>query len=78
MTDVPAEDDSTSPYATGPGRAHPPGATVRDDGVNFSVFSEHATGVELLLFDEHDDIATRPGHPARPAWTTDTFHFWHV
>ena len=38
-----------------PGAPHPLGATADADGVNFSFFSEHATAIELLLFDEHDD-----------------------
>jgi len=38
------------------GSPHPLGATVVEDGINFSVFSEHATGIELLLFDSCDDI----------------------
>ena len=42
-------------YKTNTGRAHPLGSTVSDDGTNFAVFSQNATGVELLLFDEHDD-----------------------
>jgi glycogen operon protein len=33
------------------GRHEPFGATVRDGGVNFAVFSDHATTVELCLFD---------------------------
>ena len=37
------------------GTSSPLGATPRRDGVNFSVFSKHATGVELLLFDRVDD-----------------------
>jgi len=32
-----------------PGKKHPPGAVVEEDGVNFALFSEDATGVELLL-----------------------------
>ena len=57
-----------APYAIGPGRPHPLGATVDAAGVNFSFFSQHATGIELLLFDEHDDpepiqrIALVPGN----------------
>ena len=39
-----------TPYTTLPGRRYPPGATVEDDGVNFSIFSRHATGAELLLY----------------------------
>jgi glycogen operon protein len=66
-----------APYEVGPGRAHPLGATVTPGGVNFAFFSQHATGVELLLFDEHDD----PEPVQRIALYTDrnkTFHFWHV
>jgi glycogen operon protein len=36
----------------GPGRAAPLGATVEADGVNFAVFSAHATAVELCLFSD--------------------------
>ncbi len=41
---------SHGPYQVLPGRRYPPGATVEDIGVNFSVFSRHATGAELLLY----------------------------
>jgi glycogen operon protein len=34
-----------------PGRPYPLGATWDGRGVNFSIFSEHATGVDLCLFD---------------------------
>jgi glycogen operon protein len=34
-----------------PGYASPLGATVKADGVNFAIFSENATNVELCLFD---------------------------
>ncbi len=39
------------PYRILPGRRYPPGATVEDDGVNFSVYSRHAVGAELLLYE---------------------------
>jgi glycogen operon protein len=35
-----------------PGRHHPLGATYDGGGVNFAVFSENATGMDLCLFDE--------------------------
>ena len=44
------------PFKIEPGHTHPLGATPDADGVNFALFSEHATCVELLLFDAHDDI----------------------
>ena len=39
------------------GRSSPLGATVVDGGVNFSLFSRTASGVELLFFDRADDAA---------------------
>jgi len=45
-------------YVLRPGRPHPLGATPDPTGVNFAVFSRHATGVDLCLFDDH-------GHEAR-------------
>jgi len=38
-------------FATEPGAAHALGITTYASGVNFSMFSQAATGVELLLFD---------------------------
>ena len=36
------------------GQSFPLGATIRDQGVNFCVYSEGATAIELLLFDDPD------------------------
>ena len=47
------------------GRSSPLGATVYAGGTNFSVYSKHATGVELLLFDYVDD--DRPASHERRA-----------
>jgi isoamylase len=59
------------------GRSFPLGATVFTDGVNFSVFSRQASGVQLLLFDH-----TASPYPARvielDARTHRTYHYWHV
>ena len=38
-----------------PGQPYPLGATWDGEGVNFALFSENATGVELCLFHKHDD-----------------------
>ena len=53
------------------------GATIIDGGVNFSLFSRSATGVELLFFDQED--STRPARVIRfdPA-ANRTYHYWHV
>jgi isoamylase len=59
------------------GRSSPLGATVVQSGVNFSVFSRSASGVELLLFDREDDA--RPGRVIRIDPSTNrTYHYWHV
>jgi glycogen operon protein len=68
---------SLAPFQTGPGRAHPLGATVDKEGVNFSVFSRHATAVELLLFDQHDDVRPIQIIKLEPP-ANQTFFFWHV
>src|ERR1700730_1739815 len=59
------------------GRSSPLGATVRQGGVNFSLFSRSATGVELLFFDRDDD--SRPARVIRidPALNR-TYHYWHI
>jgi isoamylase len=53
------------------------GATPRGDGVNFSVFSKYATGVELLLFDRVDDPQAARVIRIDPA-ANRTYHYWHV
>ena len=42
-----------------PGQPYPLGATWDGSGVNFAIFSENATAVELCLFDGPDDGAER-------------------
>ena len=65
------------------GRAFPIGATVAAGeaggagGVNFSVFSRHATGMELLLFDREDDPRPARTIPLDPA-ANRTYHYWHT
>src|SRR6266478_3081438 len=59
------------------GRSSPLGATVVKGGVNFSVFSRNASGVELLLFDREDDA--RPERVVRidPS-ASRSYHYWHI
>ena len=64
-------------YHIEPGVAHPLGAVPDEHGVNFSLFSEHATSVELLLFAQHD--APEPFQVIlMDPIQHRTFHFWHV
>ena len=58
------------------GVAQPLGATPTPNGVNFSVYSEHATSVTLLLFASHR--AKTPEHEiVLNARDHKSFHFWH-
>ena len=54
---------ATTVSITAEGISAPLGATVMPDGVNFSVFSRHATAVEILFFDGVDDA--RPTRTVR-------------
>jgi glycogen operon protein len=57
-----------------PGSPYPLGATWDGKGVNFALFSEHATGVELCLFDSPD--AEKESERVRLTEYTD--HVWHA
>jgi glycogen operon protein len=59
---------------TWPGKPYPLGATWDGEGVNFAIFSENATRVELCLFDGPD--AKRESARIRMAEHTD--QVWHV
>jgi glycogen operon protein len=55
----------------------PTGAKLKLDGVNFSIFSRHATSVELLLYDSADSL-----EPIQAIHLENelnkTFYSWHV
>ena len=57
-----------------PGQPYPLGATWDGAGVNFSLFSEHATGVELCLFDGPDVQEASHYIPLRQY----TDQVWHI
>jgi glycogen operon protein len=59
------------------GQSAPLGATVAEGGVNFSLFSRAASGVELLLFDRGDDA--KPSRVvALDTVANRTYHYWHA
>jgi isoamylase len=64
-------------YRIEPGYSHPLGAIPDRDGVNFSVFADRATSLELLLFDHPDDLEPVLTIQLDPIMHK-TFHFWHV
>ncbi len=59
------------------GSSFPLGATVQLDGVNFSVFSKHATAVQLVLFDRVDAAAPARVIDLDPR-TQRSYHYWHA
>src|SRR3989441_3880081 len=56
------------------GYPYPLGATWMGNGVNFAIFSEHATGVELCLFDSIEDTEENIRVPISEC----TDQVWHV
>jgi glycogen operon protein len=64
-------------YPTRPGHRNPPGATPDAGGANFAIYSRHATGVELCLYERTDSpdpfqlIALDPE-------INRSFYWWHV
>ena len=56
-----------------PGRPYPLGATWDGTGVNFALFSAHATGVELCLFNDDGDVE----ESAKIQLTERTDQVWH-
>src|ERR1017187_9856301 len=59
------------------GKPHPLGAVPDEQGVNFSIFSQCATHVELLLFGMHDDAEPAQIIPMDPM-RHRTYDCWHV
>jgi isoamylase len=52
------------------------GATIVPGGVNFTIYSRSATGVELLLFNREDDVQPERMIAFDPV-TNRTSHYWH-
>ena len=59
------------------GSASPLGASICSNGVNFSVFSRDAQGVDLLLFESSDEEAPSRVVELDPV-RNRTYHYWHV
>jgi glycogen operon protein len=57
-------------FTVRPGRHAPLGATFDGEGVNFAIFSEHAAGMVLCLFDER-------GVETRLPFREKSAHVWH-
>ncbi len=64
-------------YQARAGSHHPYGATLVEGGVNFSIFSLHATRAELLLFDRADSRSPFQTIALEPDLNR-TFYSWHL
>ncbi len=63
-------------YEIQPGRPAPLGATVAGEGVNFSIYSTNATGIEFLLFDRYDQDTPSQVFSLNPE-VNRTYYYWH-
>ena len=62
----------TQNYKTAKGKASPLGSTLLEDGINFAIFSAHASAVTLCLFSADGTI-----EEGRIAFTHRTGDIWH-
>ncbi|MBV8073601.1 MAG: glycogen debranching protein GlgX [Acidobacteriaceae bacterium] len=59
------------------GRSSPVGVRLVPGGANFSLYSRHASEIELLLFDHENDA--RPSRVIRmDPIVNRTYHYWHI
>jgi isoamylase len=76
-TSLPGESMQNVSFPVEAGSPHPLGATPSPLGVNFSLASSNATGVDLLLFSARDSL--EPFQTIRfDPYVNKTFHFWHA
>jgi isoamylase len=71
---VSPNDETGRSVRTWPGVPSPLGATWDGEGTNFALRAEHATAVELCLFDHPDDAKPWVAVPMR----VRTDHVWHL
>ncbi|MBP9925436.1 MAG: glycogen debranching protein GlgX [Cyclobacteriaceae bacterium] len=64
----------TGTYA---GQSFPQGASVDAGGINFCIFSRNCHGVDLLLFNNVDDLTPSRTITLDPQ-VNRTYHYWHV
>jgi len=59
------------------GQSFPIGPMLISEGVNFCLFSKNAEQVDLLLFDNVEDVAPKEVISLDPS-KNQTYHYWHV
>jgi len=71
------ESNQLKPYPIASGHRFPPGATISDKGINFCIFSRHASAVQLLLYENPDSTSPFQIIDLDPVENRN-FFFWHV
>ena len=72
-----SRDTAVEGEGEGASYTYPLGPTLTASGVNFSIFSAHATHVEIVFFDHAD--AKQPAKVIKLAPTINrTSHYWHI
>ena len=64
-------------YPTSVGQSFPIGPGFSPDGVNFCIFSKNALWVELLFFNNVEDIEPSQTFRLDPS-KNKTYHYWHI
>lgn len=64
-------------FKTSPGSSYPFGSRLKNDGVNFSIFSQYATSVELILFASSTSLEPLQVIPLSSE-LHKTFYSWHI
>lgn len=62
---------------THPGQSFPIGTSFSEDGVNFCIFSKNATDVDLLLFNDANDLLPSQVFKLDKV-KNKTYHYWHI
>lgn len=70
-------DEALGPFRVSRGSPEHLGTTLEAEGTNFTLFSRHATAVELLLYRSADSAEPFQIIPLNPA-EHRSFFFWHV
>ncbi len=76
-SETPRHEQAMEPYRVSRGKPEHFGTTLDAEGANFTLFSRHATAVELLLYRTADSAEPFQIIPLNPA-ENRSFFFWHI
>lgn len=80
--EVPQMVETTPSFRIFPGQAHPLGVSELENGINFAIFSQHATGITLCLSlrerEEHDKLNGGMVELTLDPRVNKTGDIWHI